>query len=64
MPSIYSSISPRTMKVEEFEGYEMHDPLSINLLKHFHIAGSISISIPMLQLSFSFYFKEIWARKY
>jgi hypothetical protein len=52
------------MKVEEFEGYEMHDPLSINLLKHFHIAGSISISIPMLQLSFSFYFKEIWARKY
>jgi len=64
MSSICSSISPRTMKVEEIEGYEMHDPVSINLPKHFDIAGSILISIPMLQLSFSLSFKEIWARKY
>jgi hypothetical protein len=42
------------MKVEEIEGYEMHDPLFINLPQHFHIASSISISIPMFQLSFSF----------
>jgi hypothetical protein len=52
------------MKVEEIEGYEMHDPLSFNLPKHFDIASFISITIPMLQLSFSFCFKEIWARKY
>jgi hypothetical protein len=52
------------MKVEEIEGYEMHDLLSINLPRHFDIAGSILISIFMLQLSSSFFFKEIWARKY
>jgi hypothetical protein len=44
--------------------FEIHDPLSINLPEHFDIAGSTSISIPMFQLSFSFCFKEIWARKY
>jgi hypothetical protein len=51
------------MKVEKIEGYEMHDPLSFNLPRHFDIACFISISIPMLQLSSSFCFKEIWARK-
>jgi hypothetical protein len=52
------------MKAEEIEGYEMHDPLFVNLPRHFDIAGIISISIPMLQLSSSFCFKEIWSRKY
>jgi hypothetical protein len=52
------------MKGEEIEGYEMHVPLSISLFKHFDIAGFISTSIPMIQLSSSFYFKKNWARKY
>jgi hypothetical protein len=46
------------------EGYEMHDPLSVNLPRHFDIISFISISIPMLQLSSSLCFKEFWARKY
>jgi len=58
------NISLHNESGRDCEGYEMHDLLSFNLPKHFDIASFISITIPMLQLSFSFCFKEIWARKY
>jgi hypothetical protein len=47
------------MTSKEIEVHEMHDPFSINHLKLFDIASSISISIPMLQLNSSFFFNEI-----
>jgi hypothetical protein len=51
------------MIAKEIEVHEMHDLLSINLFKLFDIVAFTSILIPALQMSSSFCFKEIWARK-
>jgi hypothetical protein len=51
------------MKTKEIKGHEMHDLRSIKLPRLSNISSSILISIHVLQLSSSFYFKEIWGKK-
>lgn len=49
--------------MKDIEVHEMHDLLSINLLKRVDIVTSTLIPIPALQMNSSFCFKEIWATK-